>query len=66
MTLRFSDGEEFNTRETLHVQCRADGWYVVGDGMLIPVAGVREAQELLRSLQAARGRTETVAISADR
>jgi hypothetical protein len=36
--LRFSDGMEFDLSGGLRVIHRRDGWYVVGRGMLIPVA----------------------------
>ena len=35
--LRFNDGEEFDTSGELRKEHRADGWYVVGKGMLIPL-----------------------------
>ena len=37
MSLTFSDGMTFNTSGPLRLAKRSDGWYVVGDGMLIPV-----------------------------
>ena len=36
--LRFSDGMEFDVSGDPRVIHRRDGWYVVGRGMLIPVA----------------------------
>lgn len=36
-TLRFSDGEEFDTSGSLRVEKRKDGFYVIGEGKLIPV-----------------------------
>ncbi len=36
--LRFSDGMEFDLSGELRVVHRRDDWYVVGRGMLIPVA----------------------------
>jgi len=43
MTLRFDDGMQFDTRGPLRPQRRCDGWYVVGRGLLIPVADRDEA-----------------------
>ena len=43
--MRFSDGVEFDTDGHLRVEHRKDGYYVVGEGMLVPVdsydAGIR-------------------------
>ena len=36
-TLKFSDGEEFDTSGPLRVEKRNDGWYIIGEGKLIPV-----------------------------
>jgi len=38
-TLKFSDGMEFNTSGPIRKELRADGWYVVGEGKLIPGQG---------------------------
>ena len=35
--LEFSDGEKFDTSGPLRVVHRRNGWYVLGEGMLIPV-----------------------------
>ena len=40
--LRFSDGMKFDLSGDLRVVHRRDGWYVVGRGMLIPVADREE------------------------
>ena len=45
--LRFSDGEEFDTSGPLRAEERFDGWYVVGNGMLIPVDSEEEALEYI-------------------
>lgn len=49
MGLRFSDGMEFDTQKPLHKECRSDGWYVVGNGMLLPVSSEKDADEYLKS-----------------
>ena len=36
-TLKFSDGEEFDLSGPFRKECRIDGWYVIGENMLIPV-----------------------------
>ena len=48
--LRFSDGEEFETSGELRVECRSDGYYVVGQGMLIPVSDRKEGEEVIREM----------------
>jgi hypothetical protein len=46
--LKFSDGEEFDTSGELRLEYRSDGWYLMGNGMLIPVKDVDEGRELLK------------------
>ncbi len=48
--LKFSDGEEFDTSGPLRMEERSDGWYVIGNGMLIPVKDVDEACDMLERL----------------
>ncbi len=45
--LRFSDGEEFDTSGPIRKEERYDGWYVLGDGKMIPVRDEEEADRLL-------------------
>lgn len=47
MTIRFTDGMEFDTSGELRKVKRSDGWYVVGDGMLVPVGGPEEADAFI-------------------
>lgn len=49
--IKFSDGMEFNTQGELHTEKRKDGWYVVGNGMLIPVETKEEGEETIRKLK---------------
>ena len=49
-TLKFSDGMSFDTDGKLRPERRSDGWYVVGRGMLLPVADHAEAQDLIKRL----------------
>ena len=48
MTLKFSDGMEFDTSGPLRITSRSDGLYVVGEGMLIPVNSHEEAEEIIK------------------
>jgi len=48
--LRFSDGEEFDTNGELRLECRSDGWYVLGQGLFIPVSGKEEGQAIIREM----------------
>ncbi len=48
--LKFSDGEEFDTSGPLRKEERWDGWYVIGNGYLIPVKDENEANQLINTL----------------
>lgn len=48
--LNFSDGMEFDTTGPYRAEFRDDGWYVVGNGMLIPVASRQEANKLIKEM----------------
>ena len=48
MTLKFSDGTEFDTSGPLRIESRSDGLYVVGNGQLIPVSSREEAEQIIR------------------
>lgn len=54
MTLRFTDGVEFNTDGEYRIVRKHDGLYVVGHGYLIPCEDIGEASRTLRALQEAR------------
>jgi hypothetical protein len=47
--LRFTDGENFDTSGPLRKEKRHDGWYVLGQGMLIPVKDEQEADKFIES-----------------
>jgi hypothetical protein len=49
--LRFSDGIEFDITGELRIEERFDGFYVVGGGWLIPVAGIEEGNETIQRLK---------------
>lgn len=47
MTIQFTDGVKINTSgpyRTLHLK---DGWYIVGQGQLIPMADAEECRNFL-------------------
>ena len=48
--IRFNDGMSFDTGGPLRLQKRRDGWYVVGEGMLIPVADSKEGKKVIREM----------------
>ena len=48
--LRFSDGVIFNLSGPIRKEERWDGWYVVGEGQLIPVKSEEEADKLVIKL----------------
>ena len=50
-TLKFSDGEEFDTSGKLRTEERKDGWYVIGEGKLIPVESKEEGEILIKKLK---------------
>ena len=46
--LKFSDGEEVDTSVELQLSLRNDGWYVIGNGLLIPVRDLDEGRKELK------------------
>ena len=50
-TLRFSDGVSFDTFGDYRVTSRRDGWYVVGNGTLIPVSSYAEGKDFIAQLK---------------
>lgn len=51
MLLKFSDGEEFETSGEPRIIRRADGLYVCGKGILIPVDSLDEALLIVENLE---------------
>jgi hypothetical protein len=47
--MRFSDGIEFDTDGYLRVEHRKDGYYVVGEGMLVPVDSYDDGIRMVES-----------------
>lgn len=56
--LRFSDGMEFDTGGELRLECRSDGWYVLGQGFFIPVSGKEEGQAIIREMTVKKAKPE--------
>ncbi len=50
-TLKFKDGMEFNTSGALRIDQRSDGFYVIGQGYLIPAKDRKDAQETIKKLK---------------
>jgi len=49
--MRFSDGMKFDTSGPLRLTKRSDGWYVIGEGMLMPVDSPEEGREIIKEMQ---------------
>ena len=49
--MRFSDGMKFDTSGPLRLTRRSDGWYVIGEGMLMPVDSQEEGREIIKEMQ---------------
>lgn len=49
-TLKFSDGQSFELDSKPHIEQRADGLYVVGNGFLVPCSTQEEADDILRTM----------------
>jgi hypothetical protein len=52
--LRFNDGMEFDTRGELRTEHRSDGWYVTGEGKLLPMRDEKQAREYVERVKALR------------
>jgi hypothetical protein len=49
--LNFNDGLEFDLDGELRAVKRNDGWYVLGEGILIPVGSYQEALEEIERIR---------------
>lgn len=49
--INFNDGKQFNTNCDLMVTRCNDGFYVIGNGYLIPVDSEEEGMEVMKKLQ---------------
>ena len=45
--LKFSDGETFNLSGPLRVELRSDGYYVIGQGMMMAVDTLEQGQKVI-------------------
>lgn len=45
--IKFNDGVEFNTQGSYRIEERVDGFYVVGEGWLIPVTNSIEGNKII-------------------
>ena len=52
--LRFSDGESFDLSGPLRAEERYDGWYVIGQNMMIPVNSLKEANNRIEKIKSKR------------
>jgi|BioPla2DNA2_1021312.scaffolds.fasta_scaffold203575_2 hypothetical protein len=53
--IKFDDGVQFDTRGPLRVVKRHDGYYVVGEGLLIPVDSREEGEQVKKELKGPPG-----------
>lgn len=56
--LRFNDGVSFDTSGALRVEHRHDGAYVVGNGMMVPVADEAEGKAVIERMEERRGKRD--------
>lgn len=49
--LKFTDGEEIDTSGELRLEHRYDGWYLLGQGMLVPIKDPDEGRELMKKFK---------------
>ena len=49
--LKFSDGEQFDTSGPLRKEVRYDGWYVLGNGTMIPMKDEKAADNYLTDMR---------------
>ena len=58
--LRFTDGEEFDTTGPLRKEERYDGWYVIGENMLVPIESEEAADSYISYIIAKKKKNEEV------
>ena len=49
--LRFNDGVEFDLSGKYRLERRKDGYYVVGQGFMIPVSSKAHGEEVVKDLK---------------
>ncbi len=47
--LKFSDGEEFDLSGPLRVELRSDGYYVLGQGMMMAVDTLEQGENFIKN-----------------
>ena len=52
--LKFSDGMTFNLSGPLRVELRSDGYYVVGQGMMMAVDTLEQGQKVIADKNSAK------------
>ncbi|MCP4599203.1 MAG: hypothetical protein GY847_01475 [Proteobacteria bacterium] len=57
--LRFSDGVNINTSGALRIKELSDGWYVVGEDMMIPCTDKEDAVFTLLDMKRVSAESET-------
>jgi len=57
--MKFSDGVKIDTNISLRPLYLSDGWYVVGEGMLVPVKDKKEALEVIEEITRGRQRVKS-------
>ena len=53
-TLKFTDGVSFDTDGPYRVERRHDGYYVVGNGLLMPVRSVEDGDQFIAEIYASK------------
>lgn len=54
--LNFNDGESFDTDGELRIDKRYDGYYIVGEGMLVPVRDEEQGWQMIAEFKAKKGK----------
>lgn len=49
--IKFSDGVKFDPRGEYRLVKKADGWYVVGHGLLLPVDSEEEGKRVIEAMK---------------
>jgi len=54
--LHFTDGLSFDVQGPLRIERRSDGYYVLGQGLMVPVDDPDDGAELIEELRHKRGK----------
>jgi len=52
--MKFNDGMSFDTSGDLRIVRKSDGYYVVGEGWLIPVNDREEGKEVIEDMKSSK------------